>query len=155
MSQQILIQNRKARHNYQLLEHYEAGIVLQGSEVKSLRTHRGSLSEAFVIDHGGELFLHNCHIPPYGPATHFGHKPLQDRKLLLHKRQVRKILGQIARKGITVVPTKCYLNARGKIKVDIALAAGLKAVDKRHALKEKEWQRDKHRLMKVARGENA
>lgn len=143
-----LIQNRSASYNYRLLDKFEAGIRLTGSEVKSLRSNHGSLCEAFLIDRNGELFLHNAHIPEYAPAQQFGHQPKQDRKILLHKRQINKIIGSITRKGMTAVPLKVYLNEKGRIKLEIALAVGLKKADKRQTIKEKEWNREQHRILR-------
>lgn len=143
-----LIQNRKARHDYVLQDRFEAGLVLLGSEVKSLRAGKGNLANAYVLVEGSELFLSGAHISEYSHASHFGHDPLRQRKLLLHKRQMNKIMGQIQRKGMTAVPLQIYLNEKGKIKLELALAVGLKAHDKRHILKEREWNREKQRVLK-------
>jgi SsrA-binding protein len=148
MVKKSLVQNRKARHNYSLQEHFEAGLVLMGSETKALRSGKGNLSQAYIVAKEGELFLSGAHISEYAPSSHFGHPPLRERKLLLHKRQIHKIMGNIQRKGMTAVPLHLYLNEKGRIKLEIALAVGLKAPDKRHLLKEREWNRDKQRLMK-------
>jgi SsrA-binding protein len=144
----VFVHNRRASHDYAFVERFEAGIELKGSEVKSLRNAQASLSEAFIIPRDGELFLHNAHINEYAPAQQFGHRAQRDRKLLLHRRQINKIIGQITRKGMTAVPIKIYLNGQGKIKVDLALATGMKKEDKREALKEKEWKREQHRVLK-------
>lgn len=140
--------NRLARHDYQLTESYEAGICLTGSEVKSIRQGRVNLGESFVIQKDGEIFWHNAHIGHYKQAGNFSHEIKKDRKLLLHRRQINKILGAITKKGMTAVPIKLYTNSRGCIKLEISLAVGLKKVDKRHALKEKEWKRIQHRVLK-------
>lgn len=147
----VFVHNRRASHDYALMERFEAGIELKGSEVKSLRNNQASLSESFIIPRGDELFLHNAHIHEYTPAQQFGHSPKRDRKLLLHRRQINKIIGQITRKGMTAVPIKIYLNARGRIKLELALATGMKKEDKRQALKEKEWKREQHRVLKNAK----
>lgn len=144
----ILVQNRQAHHQYQLLDRFEAGLVLQGSEVKSLRAHQASLSEAYIAEYQTELFLQGAHIKEYAPATHFGHTPLRPRKLLLKKKQINKIMGQVTRKGMTAVPLKIYLNDKGKIKIEIALAVGLKKHDKREVLKEREWKKNKQKIFK-------
>jgi SsrA-binding protein len=148
---EILAQNRKARHDYKLLDTFESGIQLVGTEVKSLRGHHGSITEAFIIEKDGELFLHNAHIPAYKQASlNMGHAPLAQRKLLLHRRQIHKIIGGITRKGMTAIPLKLYLNERGRIKLALALAVGMQKADKRQALKEKAWKREQHQLLKSA-----
>jgi SsrA-binding protein len=144
----VLIQNRKAWHDYHILDRFEAGLVLTGSEVKSLRAHRASLAEAYIIESGGELYLQGAHINEYAPARHFGHTPLRPRKLLLRKKQINKILGQITKKGMTAVPLKIYSNEKRKLKLEMALALGMKKYDKRAALKEKEFQRTKQQVLK-------
>lgn len=148
---QILVQNRGVGFHYQIQERFEAGLVLRGSEVKSLRNHRGNLAEAYIAVRERELFLHNAHIAEYSPAHQFGHAPYRERKLLLHKRQIHKIVGAVTRKGMTAVPLKIYANAKGKIKIEFALALGMKKHDKRQSIRDKEWQRQKHRTLKVQR----
>jgi len=144
----ILSYHRSATHHYAIEERFECGVVLLGSEVKSLRKNQSSIAEAFVVEKNGELFLHNAHINEYAPSAQFGHTPRRDRKLLLRKRQVSKIIGQITRKGMTAIPLKVYLNDKGRIKIEIALATGLKNYDKRANLKTKEWNRQKQRVLK-------
>lgn len=144
----VLAQNKKAQHDYVIHENLEAGIVLQGSEVKSLRARKVSLSEAFVVEKDGELFLHNAHISPYDPAAQFGHEPRRLRKLLVHKREIRRLIGKVARRGFTLIPLRIYLNPKGIVKVSIALASGREKADKRHVIKEKEWNREKQRIFK-------
>ena len=144
----ILAQNRKAFHDYTIHDRLESGIILLGSEVKSLRSGKSSLGEAFVIEKDGDLFLHNMHISEYLPAKLFGHPPKRERKLLLHKKEIRRLIGKITRKGLTLIPLKIYLNEKGKIKVELALALGNKNFDKRQILKEKEWKRQKQRIFK-------
>lgn len=120
-----------------------------GSEVKSLRIHRASLEESFIVQREKELFLHNTHIAAYKPALFFGHSPRRERKLLMHKKQIYKISGGITRKGMTAIPLKLYINAKGLIKLEIALAIGKKKEDKRQSIKEKEWKRQQHRVLKT------
>ncbi|BDB96281.1 SsrA-binding protein SmpB [Candidatus Hydrogenosomobacter endosymbioticus] len=145
----VLSHNRKARYDYDIHHSLEAGIVLIGSEAKSLRSNRASLDDSFVIVSDGELFLHNAHIAEYAPAKIFGHQPKRQRKLLLHKREIKKIIGQMSKKGMTVVPTKIYINDKGKIKIEIAVASGRNKIDKREAIKERDWKRQKQGLFKV------
>lgn len=142
------IYNRSASYHYQLTEKFEVGLVLLGSEVKSLRCHRGSLAEAYIIHRDGELFLHKSHIPEYASSSIQNHTPLRERKILMHKRQIRRIIGHVTRKGMTAIPIKVYENKKGLIKMEIALALGLKKHDKRQVIKEKEWDREKHRILK-------
>ncbi len=144
----ILSHHRSATHHYAIAERFECGMVLMGSEVKSLRKSQSSIAESYVLQREGELFLHNAHINEYAPSAQFGHEPKRERKLLLRKRQVSKIIGQITRKGMTAIPLKIYLNDKGRIKIEIALAVGLKNHDKREALKTKEWNRQKQRVLK-------
>jgi len=147
----VVAQNRRARHEYFIDETLEAGIVLTGSEVKSLRANRGSINEAHAGERDGEIWLYNAHIPEYGPAKHFGHEPRRVRKLLLHKREIDKLIGAIRREGATLVPLSLYFNDRGVAKVQLGLVPGKRQADKRAAIKERDWQRDKARLMR-ARG---
>lgn len=142
----ILVRNRSASFHYQLLDRFEAGLMLLGSEVKSLRCHQASLSEAFIVAQGDELFLHNAHI--HEVTRYFGHSARRERKLLLHRNQIHKIVGQITRKGMTAVPLALYLSDKGKIKMELALALGMKKEDKRQSIKEKEWKRQQHRILK-------
>jgi SsrA-binding protein len=144
----VLIYNRGASHHYQILERFEAGLVLHGSEVKSLRTNRGSLAEAYIVHRDGELFLTKCHIPEYAASSMQNHAPTRERKVLMTRRQIRRIVGQITRKGMTAIPLKIYVNNRGLMKMELSLAVGLKKHDKRQALKEKEWDRQQHRILK-------
>lgn len=147
-TRKILVQNRKARFNYHILSTLEAGIVLEGSEVKSLRRGEGSLNEAFAGDIEGELFLQQMFIPEYKEATRFNHHPRRARKLLLRRQEIKKLFGQIKRKGITLVPLKLYLNPKGKIKVELGLAEGKTQIDKRDTIKTQDWRREKERLLK-------
>ncbi len=141
-------QNRRARFDYLIEETFEAGLVLQGSEVKVLRGGQASLSESFAAERGGELFLLNMYIPPYKAANRMNHEERRPRKLLVHRRQRNKLLGSIKREGITIVPLSVYFNDRGIAKVEIGIAKGKKKHDKRAAEKDKDWQRDKARVMR-------
>jgi SsrA-binding protein len=145
---QIAAQNRKARHDYFIEDTVEAGIMLAGTEVKALRGGKASIGEAFAGEQGGELYLFNAYIPEYEAANRFNHQPRRPRKLLVHKREMERLLGQIRREGVTVVPLTYYFNPRGIVKVELGLARGKRKVDKRHAEKEKDWKRDKARLMR-------
>lgn len=141
-------QNRRARFDYHIDETLEAGLVLFGSEVKSLRKGQASIAEAHAGELGGELYLFNAHIPEYAGANRFNHEPRRPRKLLVHRKELSKLLGQVKREGATLVPMAFYFNDRGIAKVQIGLARGKKMADKRHAIKEREWNRDKARLMR-------
>ena len=141
-------QNRKALHNYFIDDRLEAGIMLSGTEVKSLRGGRASISEAYAGESGGELFLFNAHIPEYGTGNRFNHEPKRPRKLLLHRREIDRLLGATRREGMTLVPLSLYFNPRGLAKVELGLARGKKMHDKREATKQRDWQREKARLMR-------
>ena len=145
-------QNRRARHDYLIEETLEAGLVLHGTEVKVLRAGQASIAEAYADEEGGELFLVNANIPEYRAAAHFGHQPRRKRKLLLHKKQVGKLLGAIRREGMTIVPLSIYFNERGRAKVELGLARGKKKADKRQAERDRDWQRSRARLLR-ARGD--
>jgi SsrA-binding protein len=144
-------QNRRARHDYLIEDTLEAGLVLQGSEVKVLRQGQASIAEAYANESGGELFLVNANIPEYSAAKHFSHAPRRPRKLLLHRKEMAKLLGAIRREGMTLVPLSIYFNERGRAKVELGLAKGKRMADKRQADKDRSWQRDKARIMR-ARG---
>jgi SsrA-binding protein len=141
-------QNRRARHDYLIEDTLEAGLVLQGSEVKVLRTGQASIAEAYAGESGGELFLVNANIPEYSAAKHFSHQPRRPRKLLLHRKEMNKLLGAIKREGVTIVPLSIYFNERGRAKVELGLAHGRKKADRRQAEKNRDWQRDKARIMR-------
>jgi len=143
----ILGQNKKARHLYELVEFFEAGMVLMGSEVKSLKAGRISFMDGYVRFQGGEAFLTGVHIAPYENAGYAGHEPDRDRKLLLHGREIEDMAAQVEQKGLTVVPTKIYLK-NGRIKLEIALAKGKHTYDRRHELKDRAVKRDTDREMK-------
>ena len=142
----IICLNRKASFNYFFIDLIEAGIVLKGSEVKSLRDGKGSISDAYAIDNGGEIFLINSHIPLFKQSSYNNHDPKEDRKLLLNKKEINKLIGRINQEGLTIVPTKLYFS-KGKVKVQIAVAKGKKLYDKRQVKKTRDWKREKARLL--------
>ena len=143
----IISNNRKARFNYFFSEFFEAGIVLKGSEIKSLRDGKANISESYALDEHGEIFLVNSHIPAYKESSYNNHDPRRNRKLLLNKREINKLIGRINREGFTLVPTKLYFR-KGKAKVEIAVAKGKKQYDKRQSKKTKDWNRDKARFFR-------
>ncbi|MEG3617432.1 SsrA-binding protein SmpB [Magnetovibrio sp. PR-2] len=144
----IVAQNRKARHDYFIEDTVEAGIQLMGSEVKSLRKGSGSIGESYAVDKSGEMYLTNAYIPEYAPAAKYnGHEPRRERKLLLHKREIYRLMGNIQREGYTVVPLSIYFNTRGIAKVELGLAKGKHKSDKRQSSKDRDWKRDKARLL--------
>ncbi len=138
----VIAKNKKAFFNYEILENYEAGISLLGSEVKSIREGRLSLKESYAEIQDGEVFLINCHISPYEAANRFNHDPLRKRKLLLHRREIKRLTGKIRDKGLTLIPTKFYINDIGKIKVEISLGKGKKIYQKKEAIKERDRERE-------------
>ena len=140
-------ENRKARHDYEITETIEAGLVLTGSEVKSLRRGRASINEAYASDEAGQLMLINANIPEYD-ASRDNHDPKRKRPLLLHKKQCNRLIGMINRDGVTVVPLALYFNDRGIAKIALGLAKGRKKRDKREAIKKRDWDRQKARLLK-------
>jgi SsrA-binding protein len=144
----VVAQNRRARHDYAIEQVFEAGVVLLGSEVKSLRAGQASLTEAYATEQKGELYLLNAHIAPYGAAKTFGHPPRRPRKLLLHAREINRLVGAIRREGMTLVPLSIYFNARGIAKLSLGLARGKRKADKREAIKERDWQKQKSRLLR-------
>ena len=146
VSQKIICLNRKASFNYYFKELYEAGIVLKGSEVKSLREGKGSIADSYAIDNNGELFLINSHIPLYRQSSYNNHNPKGERKLLLNRKEINKLIGKINQDGLTLIPTKLYF-LKGKVKVEIAIAKGKKLFDKRQVKKTRDWNREKARLL--------
>ena len=142
-------QNRRARHDYLIEDTLEAGVVLRGTEVKVLRQGQASIAEAYADEEGGELYLVNANIQEYKSSTHFNHQPRRPRKLLLHKKQMNRILGAIRREGVTVVPLSIYFNERGRAKVELGLARGKRKADKREAEKQRDWQRDRARILRA------
>jgi SsrA-binding protein len=144
----VVATNRKAKFEYFLIETFEAGVSLQGSEIKSIRAGQISLKEAFVQTDGKEAWLHNAHIAPYEPANRFNHDPVRPRRLLLHKREIRKLWDEVRQKGMTIIPTRVYLKG-GRAKVEIALARGKKSYDKREAIAKRDRERDSAREMRL------
>ena len=144
----LIAENRRARFDYFLDETVEAGLVLTGTEVKSLRNGRANIAESYASVEGREIVLINADIPPYAGGNRFNHEPRRPRKLLLHKKEVNKLIGAVQREGRTLIPTRLYWNDKGLAKLQIALAKGKKAHDKREATAERDWQRDKARLMR-------
>ena len=143
--QKIICLNRKASFNYFFIELLEAGISLKGSEVKSLRDGKGSIADSYAVDNNGELFLINSHIPLYRQSSYNNHDPKSDRKLLLKRKEINKLIGRMNKDGLTIVPTKLYF-VKGKIKAQLAVAKGKKLYDKRQVKKTKDWNREKARL---------
>ncbi|VAW37885.1 tmRNA-binding protein SmpB [hydrothermal vent metagenome] len=148
MRQRIVCKNKKAFHDYHIERTMEAGIVLSGPEVKSLRAGRANLKDGYAQLKGGEVFLYNVHISPYAFATHTASDPLRVRKLLLHKREIRKLIGKMREKGLALIPLKIYFINNGKAKIELGLARGKKLYDKRAALKEKQSNRDMERALR-------
>jgi SsrA-binding protein len=144
----IAADNRRARFNYAIGEAFEAGIVLTGTEIKSLRNGKATISESYADAKDGEIWLVNSNIPEYLQANRNNHAPKRPRKLLLHKRQINKLVGAVEKEGMTIVPLKIYFNPRGRAKVEIALAKGKKLHDKRDTEKKRDWQRERGRLMR-------
>lgn len=146
---QTVAENRKARFEYHLEEIFQTGIVLVGTEVKSLRLGQCSLNESFAGEHNGEIWLYNSHIPEYMQAgKHLQHQPKRPRKLLLNQREINKLIGSITRDGYTLVPTRLYFDERGRAKLEIALAKGKQLHDKRATTKDRDWGREKQRIMR-------
>jgi len=143
-----LVTNRKARHDYHILETFEAGIELVGTEVKSLRAGKGNLNDSFARVENGELFLYNMHISPYEKGNIFNKDPLRTRKLLMHKKQINRLFGQVKEKGLTLIPLKVYLNERGLVKVELALAKGKALYDKREDIKKRSADRQIEKAFK-------
>jgi SsrA-binding protein len=147
--QKVVAENRRARFNYEIGEVFEAGLALTGTEVKSLRQGKGTITEAYGDSRDGEIWLINSNIPEYLQANRFNHAPKRPRKLLLHKRQINRLAGAIERQGMTIVPLKIYFNDRGRAKIEIALGRGKKLHDKRETLKKRSWERERGRLMRA------
>ena len=144
----MIADNRKARYAYAISDTLEAGIMLVGSEVKSLRSGKSTISESYAHAKDGELWLVNAYIPEYTQASRFNHEPKRTRKLLVHKREAAKLAAAIQREGMTLIPLKMYFNAKGKAKLELGLAKGKKLHDKRETEKQRDWQRDKARLLR-------
>ena len=141
-------ENRRARFDYYIDDKFEAGICLTGTEVKSLRFGEGSIAEAYAEVRDGEVWLVNANVPEFSHGNRFNHVPKRPRKLLLHERQIAKLTGAVERKGMTLVPLSIYFNGRGRAKVELALAKGKNAADKRDVQKDRDWKRDQARLMR-------
>jgi SsrA-binding protein len=141
-------ENRRARFEYFIEDKFEAGIALSGTEVKSLRFGEGSIAEAYAHVHDGEAWLINANIPEFSHGNRFNHEPKRPRKLLLHEREIEKMIGAVERKGMTLIPLSIYFNGRGRAKVELALAKGKQAHDKRATMKERDWKRDQQRIMR-------
>lgn len=147
-NRKVVALNRKARFNYHIGETFEAGLALTGTEVKSLRNGKATIAESYVDAKDGEIWLVNANIPEYLQANRNNHEPRRLRKLLLHKRQVNKLIGAVEREGMTIMPLQLYFNPRGRAKLEIALAKGKKLHDKRESEKKRDWQRQKARLLR-------
>ena len=143
--QKLICLNRKASFNYFLLELLEAGIALKGSEVKSIRDGKASIVDSYAIDKDGEIFLINSHIPSYKQSSYNNHEPKGDRKLLLKRKEINKLIGRIHQEGLTLVPTRLYFQ-KGKVKIQIAIGKGKKIYDKRQVKKNRDWSREKARI---------
>ena len=143
----IICLNRKASFNYFFHEIIEAGISLKGSEVKSLREGKGSIADSYAVDKSGEIYLINSHIPLYKQSSYNNHDPKNERKLLLNRKEINKLIGRINQEGLTIVPTKMYFK-RGRVKVEIAVAKGKKLYDKRQVKKKRDWQKEQSRLLR-------
>ncbi len=142
LAMRLIAKNKKAFFNYEILETYEAGVTLVGSEVKSIREGRISLKESYAEIKEGEVFLVNCHVSPYEAANRFNHDPLRDRKLLLHRREIKRLTGKIKERGLTLVPTKVLINDKGKVKIELALAKGKRVYQKREVIRERDRDRE-------------
>jgi SsrA-binding protein len=144
----LIAENRRARFDYFLEQTYEAGISLTGTEVKALREGRANIAESYASAEDGEIVLVNAYIPEYGPANRFNHDPRRPRKLLLHRREIDRMLGAVQREGRTLVATRLYFNDKGRVKLELALAKGKKAHDKREVAAERDWKREQGRLLR-------
>lgn len=144
----IVAENRKARHNYEIIEVYEAGVVLTGTEVKALRDGAPNIAESYASPENNEIWIVNSYIPEYSHGNRSNHDPRRHRKVLLSRREITKMQTAVAREGMTIVPLKLYFNEKGRVKIELALAKGRKNHDKREADKQKDWNREKSRLLK-------
>lgn len=145
----VVAQNRRARFNYEIGETFEAGIALTGTEVKALRGGKATIAESYADTRGNEIWLVNANIPEYLQGGRFNHAPKRVRKLLLHRRQIDKLMGAVEREGMTLVPLKLYFNEKGRAKVELALARGKKLHDKRETEKKRSWERERGRLLRA------
>ena len=148
--EKVFATNKKAFHDYFILEKFEAGIVLLGTEVKAIREGKLNLKDSYAMVQGGEAFLFNCHISPYSHGNRENHDPTRTRKLLLHQKEIRKLIGKTQEKGLTVVPLRVYLK-RGKVKIELGIARGKKQIDKRETVRRKEADREAAAAMKYRR----
>ncbi len=146
-TERFVAQNRRARHDYHIESTIEAGLQLAGTEVKVLRQGLASINEAYATERDGDIYLVNAHFPEY-PSARFNHEPRRPRKLLLRRREINRLIGAIKREGVTLVPLAIYFNERGRAKLELGLAKGKRKADRREAEKERDWQRDKARLMR-------
>jgi SsrA-binding protein len=144
----VIARNRRATHDYFIDERFEAGIMLQGTEVKSLRDGRATINEAYAAEQGGEIFLINATISEYHGGNRFNHEPKRPRKLLLKKKEMARLAGAVKKKGQTIIPLSLYFNPRGLAKLEIGLARGKTTLDKRHSIKDRDWKREKEQLFK-------
>lgn len=144
----VIADNRRARYDYFIEDVYEAGVMLGGSEVKALRLGRANIAESYASEQGGELFLVNAYIPEYAQANRLNHETRRPRKLLLHRRQLNKLMGAVRREGMTLVPLRLYFNDKGRAKLELALAKGKKVHDKRDTERARDWARQKGRLLR-------
>ncbi|AEV38122.1 SmpB protein [Pseudovibrio sp. FO-BEG1] len=144
----VVADNRKARFNYEIEDVFEAGIELKGTEVKSLRQGKSNIAESYAAEYQGEMMVYNIYIPEYTQGNRFNHEPRRPRKLLMHRRELNKLFAAVQKEGKTIVPLKIYFNEDGRAKMEVALARGKKAHDKRQTEKTRDWNREKQRLMK-------
>ncbi len=144
----VIATNRKARRDYTILEKMEAGIVLVGTEVKALREGRANLTDSYATVNDEELWLYNAHISPYSMGNRFNHEPKRTRKLLMHAREIRRLIGKVQEKGLTLVPLRIYFNDNGKVKVELGLGRGKKSYDKRREIAERDAKREMRRAMR-------
>ena len=147
-SYKTVTENRRARHEYHILETYEAGISLSGTEVKSLRAGKSNLQDSYARVENGEMMLYNMHISPYEQGNRFNHEPKRTRRLLMHKQEIMRLLGKVREKGLALVPLKVYFNPRGKVKVELALAQGKKSYDKRQDIANRDAKREMERAVR-------
>jgi len=144
----LIAENRRARFDYFLDQTFEAGLALTGTEVKALRQGRANIAESYAATEGREIILINAYIPEYGPANRFNHEPRRHRKLLLHRKEIDRLLAAIQREGRTLIPTRLYFNDKGRVKLELALAKGKKLHDKRETEADRDWKREQGRLMR-------
>jgi SsrA-binding protein len=148
MPRKLIAENRRARFDYFLDETFEAGLALTGTEVKALRLGKANIAESYAAAEGGELVLINANIPEYAPANRFNHAPRRPRKLLMHRKQIDRLMGAVQRDGLTLVPVRLYFNERGRVKLELALGRGKKLHDKRATDAARDWKREQGRLMR-------